>query len=71
MKIIIRLYNSKNKVIRRLIGKRDNWRKLYAKLASAGARKYLVRVEYEQDGFNEYEGTEATEAKRALKAFLE
>lgn len=71
MRIIIRLYNGKNKVIKRLIGKQCDWRKLYSKLASAAARKYFVRVEYDEDSFNEYEGSEATEARQALRAFLE
>lgn len=79
MKIIIRLYRH-NRVIKRLIGNRDNWRKLYARLASAVSERYLVRVEYgsgitnketTEMFYNEYEGESLIEAKQALKAFLE
>jgi hypothetical protein len=80
MKIIIRLYDAKGSVIKRITGSRENWRKMYAKLASAVAQKYLVRVEYgigptaqktREMFFNEYEGSSLSEAKVALKAFLE
>lgn len=79
MKIYIRLYR-KNKVIKRYIGGRANWRKVYAKLASAVAEKYFIRVEYgkqmsvfgtKEMFFNEYEGDSVVDAKKAFKAFIE
>lgn len=79
MKITIRLYRN-NKLIKRLIADRTKWRKVYRKLASAHSEKYLVRVEYnyKKTGkgekimfFNEYEGKSLSEAKKALKAFID
>jgi hypothetical protein len=80
MKIIIRKYNDKGKLIGRRLGNRDNWKKLYGKLASPVAHTYVVRVEYgyEKDVsgkkvlfHNEYEGNSLQEAKQALSAFME
>lgn len=80
MKIIVRLYK-RNKLIKRLVANRGKWRKVYAKIASAGRQtRFYERVEYgiDRDVFgrkemfcNEYEGDDQQEAKNALKAFLE
>ena len=80
MKIIVRVYK-KGKVIRRWMTQdRTKWRKLHAKLASAGGKKYYVRVEYSiQENaygkkelfFNEGVYDNSKEAKQALSAFME
>ena len=80
MKITIRIYQGK-KVVKRMIGTRENWRRLYAKLASARHQtRYFIRVEYgyDKDVFgervmfdNKYDGDNQKEAKEALRAFLE
>lgn len=80
MEIIIRLYK-KGKVVRRYItSDRKKFRKMYAKLASAVADKYYIRVNYGYDKdvfgkremfYNEYFDTNLKDAKKALSAFLE
>lgn len=79
MKVQVKIYK-KNKLIKRMIGDRSKWRKLHAKLASAGADKWFIRVEYgiQKDHrgkdimfFNEYKGINLAEAKQALSAFIE
>jgi len=63
-----------------MTAKRQNWRRVYAKLASAAAQKYLIRVEYGYDTdwqgkrvlfYNEGEYTTLDEARKALSAFIE
>jgi hypothetical protein len=80
MTITVRIYNKKNKLIGRRTANRDNWRKLYGKLASAVGHKWFIRVEYGYDKdvygkrhlfVNEGEYTKLSEAKKALSAFME
>ena len=70
----------KNKVIKRLIADRSKWRKVYAKLASAGSDKWFVEVNYgyDRDAYGQkvmFKNTgtynNLKEAKAAFKAFIE
>jgi hypothetical protein len=79
MKISVVIYKG-SRLVGRRVGNKDNWRKIYGKLASAVGDKYLVRVEYgyDMDIFgkrvmfdNEYIGNNLSEAKQALAAFIE
>lgn len=79
MKINVKVYKN-NKLIKRLIANRDKWRKLYSKLASSGADKWQIKVDYgvKEDSFGEKimfsnSGTynNLREAKLALNAFIE
>lgn len=80
MTITIRIYNKKNKLVARRIGQRENWKKLYGKLASAVGHKWYSCVEYGYDNNvfgervmfkNEGKYTKLSEAKKALSAFIE
>jgi len=80
MKIVIRIYNKKNKLVARRMGGRDNWPKLYGKLASAVGHKWVIRVDYgyAENVFGERvmfknEGVyyNVLEARRALAVFIE
>ena len=79
MNIKIKL-RTKGKPTRYIMAPRSKWRRLYAKLASARAQKYLVRVEYGKDKtntgttemfYNEGEYDNPRDAREALKAFIE
>ena len=79
MKITVRLYR-KGRLIKRTTVDRAKWRKVYAKLASAVAHKYCIKVDYgifknvwgKRTMFSN-EGIYDTrkEARQALRAFME
>lgn len=80
MTITVRIYNKKNKLVARRTASRDNWAKIYGKLASASGYKWHIRVEYGKDKNvygktvmfkNEGDYYKLSEAKIALRAFLE
>lgn len=79
--LIVRLYNGR-KLKRRYTGKGvSDWRKIYAKLASAeNVTRYFIRVVYGKGEnrlgnvvqlVNEYDGPSLKEARKAFSAFLE
>lgn len=72
MKVTVKLYNGRKIVRRWMTQDKTKWRKLYAKLASAGRQtRYFIRVSDENGMKNEYDGDNLQEAKKALSAFLE
>jgi|GEM_PF-3217213 hypothetical protein len=80
MKITVRIYNKKNRLVRYRVSSFANWRKIYGLLASAAGYKWYIRVYY---GYgknvfgkrvmfkNEEEYFKVSEAKRALSIFME
>ena len=83
MNIIVRIYNKKGRVIGRRTGGKENWKKLYGKLASAYGHnrpyRWWVHVSYGHDKNvfgkrvlfkNEGEYYNAKDATRALQAFM-
>lgn len=80
MKLTVRIYNKKNRLVARRVGNRENWRKIYGKLASAVGHKWYILVTYgkSKNVFgetvmfkNEGEYYKLADAKRALSAFME